>query len=75
MTIPVTKTQKGLSMGADNWTDCPKCGTVGELREDYEIGIYKGKFSVSYGAICEACNFEFPYKHEQAISDYKSPSK
>lgn len=31
------------------------------LREDYEIGIHKGKFSVSYRAGCKVCGFVFEF--------------
>jgi hypothetical protein len=31
------------------------------LREDYEIGIYKGVFECSYTAFCEACGFHYEF--------------
>lgn len=37
------------------------------LREDYEIGIVEGEFSVSYGASCEVCGWGFEYTHSQAV--------
>lgn len=37
------------------------------LREDYEIGIAKdGSFSVSYGASCTSCGFNFTYEFKQS---------
>jgi hypothetical protein len=36
------------------------------LREDWEIGINDGKFSVSYSAGCY-CGFQFSFKHEEAV--------
>lgn len=38
------------------------------LREDYEIGIREGEFSVSYGARCTACGFKFTFKHKAAAA-------
>ena len=35
------------------------------LREDYEQGIYEGKYYVSYHGSCTACDFSFEYKHEE----------
>ena len=66
-------------MSANNYSVCPKCGgTDGEclscghhheaertLREDWEIGIWKGKFHISYGATCSKCGFEFGYVREE----------
>lgn len=37
------------------------------LREDYEIGIFKGKFSVDYSARCSVCGFKKSFKHEEEI--------
>lgn len=37
------------------------------LREDYEIGIWNGEFTVSYGASCSVCNFKYEYKYEKKI--------
>lgn len=37
------------------------------LREDWDLGIHKGKFYVSYGASCSTCGFEFRYKHEETM--------
>ena len=34
------------------------------LREDFEIGIYQGKFEVDYRASC-VCGFRFTYKYAQ----------
>lgn len=34
------------------------------LREDYEIGIYNGKFRVSYRAHCSVCGFTYKYSFE-----------
>jgi hypothetical protein len=34
------------------------------LREDYEIGIYKGQFRINYGASCEVCRFSYSYKYK-----------
>lgn len=36
------------------------------MREDYEIGVDRdGLFTVSYRASCQACDYEFSFKHEQ----------
>jgi len=37
------------------------------LREDFEVGIYNGKFSVSYGARCTDCDFTFKHSHEEEL--------
>lgn len=37
------------------------------LREDYETGLHEGQFYVSYRASCNRCDFEFSYKHEEAV--------
>jgi predicted Zn-ribbon and HTH transcriptional regulator len=37
------------------------------LREDYEIGIRDGEFSVYYGASCQTCGFKFEFKHEEKV--------
>lgn len=37
------------------------------LREDYEIGIYKGEFSVSYSASCSVCKFSHSFKHKKKV--------
>ena len=51
-------------MSADRWSSCPKCKTSeeweneeenesGRFREDYEIGVYKGKFRIDYYVECQ----------------------
>ena len=37
------------------------------LREDWEIGIWKGKFFVSYSASCEECGFSHEFEHKQPV--------
>lgn len=37
------------------------------LREDWEIGIYKGKFTVDYGASCSVCGWSKYFKHEEIV--------
>jgi hypothetical protein len=37
------------------------------LREDWEIGIWDGKFLVNFSSRCEDCKFEFNYKHEEVV--------
>lgn len=32
------------------------------LREDYEIGIYNGKFYIRYEGACSQCSFFYVYK-------------
>ena len=38
------------------------------LREDYEVGIYAGTFSVNYGGGCKACGLSHEFKHEEQIA-------
>jgi hypothetical protein len=56
-------------MSADNWGKCPQCGREENLREDYEQGMYSGKYTVDYHAECgyensEGCGYRFHYKVE-----------
>lgn len=37
------------------------------LREDYEIGIYEGEFSVSYTGCCNICNFSFSFRQKKKV--------
>jgi len=37
------------------------------LKENYEIGIFSGVFSIRYYATCEECGFEFKYYHKENI--------
>lgn len=67
-------------MSADNWTHCPKCVRLGKvdpnsgvksrifvtLQEKYEIYMLSnGVFSVSYGAYCTNCGWEFSFDHTE----------
>lgn len=56
-------------MSADNWYYCPQCQPTGRggelLREDYEIGFYRGEFRVDYLASCERCGFKYKYSITQ----------
>lgn len=61
-------------MSADNWGECPKCGEgirrmyrPTPFREDYEIGIYKGKFFIDYRGHCQSCNYLKEFKHNEEI--------
>lgn len=36
------------------------------LRENYEFGIFEGKFFVSYRASCSVCKYTFTFKEERA---------
>ena len=38
------------------------------FREDYTIGVYQGKFSVSYRGLCQDCALEFRYRHEETVN-------
>lgn len=38
------------------------------LREDYEIGIHKEEFFVSYSGSCNVCGFSFGYKYKQEVA-------
>jgi rubredoxin len=37
------------------------------LREDYEIGIYQGRFNVNYRGSCEVCGFTYNYEYRDKI--------
>lgn len=65
-------------MSANNWTDCPWCKAkcdaehtgpacdcgLDMMREDYEIGIRRGEFHVSFGAYCTCCKQQFIYEYK-----------
>lgn len=51
-------------MSADNWTTCPQCGADKKVREDWELGISDGKFTLLYRAYCTSC--EWSYRKEIA---------
>ena len=61
-------------MSADQYSRCPKCD-VGDLddedtltfREYFEIGIWEGKFLVSYQGSCDVCDYEFTYNKEVVV--------
>ena len=64
-------------MSADNWAQCPRCGK--DLREDFDIGIYNGKFEVDYKGECQGdtekrnfpfkgCGFIHRFKHEERVT-------
>jgi hypothetical protein len=38
------------------------------LREDYEIGIFDGTFSINYGSSCKTCGLSHEFKHEEQIA-------
>ena len=38
------------------------------LREDWEIGIWKGEFCVSYRASCEECGFSHEFEHKRSVN-------
>jgi hypothetical protein len=40
---------------------------MNSLREDYELGIWEGKFQVSYSGNCRLCGFNFGFKHEEEV--------
>ena len=49
------------SFRANMHKDDAFCAT---LREDYEIGIYQGEFSLHYTGHCSTCGFNYSYKYE-----------
>lgn len=47
----------------NNWTDCPKCGAVEHLREDYEVWMDKsGELTVVYNCVCRACGWKWNFR-------------
>lgn len=46
-------------MSADNWTTCPQCESPDKMREDYELGIKEGAFTLSYRAYCVICGWRY----------------
>ena len=61
-------------MSADNWAECPKCGEGNDVyrhslpfREDYEIGVYDGKFKIYYRGRCECCGFCKSFNHTEPV--------
>lgn len=45
------------------------------LREDYEIGIWDGKFFAKYSGYCtnDDCDFQFEFNHEEQIEPAANP--
>ena len=37
------------------------------LREDWELGIWKGEFCIHYSASCEKCGFSHKFEHKEKI--------
>ncbi len=37
------------------------------LREDYELGIWNKEFSISYGANCDKCGFEYSFNFSKEV--------
>ncbi len=37
------------------------------FREDYEIGLHKGKFQINYHGECQRCGFKHTFKHEETV--------
>ena len=37
------------------------------MREDYQLGISDGKFSVSYHCSCSKCDFEWSFEHRETL--------
>ncbi len=35
------------------------------LREDYEIGVYQGVFSIHYTGACKVCGFRIRFEHKR----------
>lgn len=50
-----------LTLVADDFV-VPNCRT---FREDYEIGIWEGKFFIGYFGKCRECGLEKSFKHEE----------
>lgn len=62
--VPISEYHRLVSAARDIDNIAPLDTT---LREDYEIGIVKGKFYVIYSGRCTECGFSLEYKHEQDI--------
>ncbi len=49
------------------------------LREDYEIGVWNGKFEVSYHGMCQRCGLTHEFKTTQVLGpppkDFKSRTR
>ena len=56
-------------MSADNWSNCPWCGAFDMWREDYEIGMFDGVFTVGYHGQCTepGCGKVFTHKHTEVV--------
>lgn len=52
-------------MSADRWSDCPKCKSEENFREDFEIsGPLGDGIEVSYFGACENCGFYVNFEHK-----------
>jgi hypothetical protein len=69
-------------MSADRWSECPKChknesgseisplednDVERNLREDYEVWLDDGVFTVDYRCECYACHFKFKYHYVEEL--------
>lgn len=48
-------------MSADSYANCPSCGRPDVFREDYDIGMCRGEFEVSYRGECGKCGFVYKF--------------
>lgn len=45
------------------------------LREDFQIGIFNGEFTVEYGAHCTVCGWSFEYDNNKKFSPEELKTK
>ena len=55
-------------MAANNWTECPQCGSPNKLREDWELGVVEGYFVLTYSAYCYICKWSYSKKVTEVLN-------
>lgn len=39
-----------------------------QFREDYEIGVHEGQFSINYRGSCRVCDLSVSFVHEETVA-------
>lgn len=61
-------------MSADNYRNCPKCGTHG-AREDYEIYSEEDSIYIYYSISCYACGYKDKIEEDREFKGIQGARK